>query len=489
MTAICKGKKQRGLKALLPIVLCCVFALVSGCLLMENKKNDDIENPVLEITANPVMGIMPLNVSFSITTTRDKVAIDSYFWDFDDDTISMTEKPSHFFSLPGDYAVKLTVTFTDSTSLSDTVIISVYDKSQFYGIWHYTEGEGDYESITFYPNETINITTQKTGISYAGTYKIINETIKLDIDQLHEYVSYFYEINASNKLTLINKKNRESAVYTKERNNIYTLYVGGTGEGNYSKIQEAIDKAWYGDRIHVYEGIYAENLIITKSINLVGATEKKPIIDGGNNGHVIEVCAKTVNISNFTIRNSSSSSPSSGIKICSCSQVHIDTCQLTENFFGLWLYKATRNKITNCTIEYNKGDGIMINEVSSENEISQCIITHNDRNGIKLCCGSNFNSIIWCTISENKGIGTSIQAQGNIIAYNNFINNNLSAYGHGINFWDDGNQGNYWSDFDEPNEGAYDQNKDNVIDTPYTQIGENNQDQYPLSKPLDIKRK
>lgn len=482
MTTNCREKKHLELKAIFAIVVGCTFVLLSGCLLLENKQEDH-EKTVLEITANPIRGIMPLNVSFSINTTTDRVDIDSYFWDFGDDTISMTEKPFHVFPSPGNYVVELTMTFTDSTSLSDTAIISVYDKSQFYGTWHYTGGNSNYEIITFYPNETINIITLNQGISYAGTYKITNETILLTIDQIHEHISFLYEINASNKLILINKKNRESTLYVKQGNKTHTLYVGGTGAGNYSKIQDAIDKACYGDNIYVYEGLYTENLIINKSINLRGTREKKTIIDGRMNGHVIEICAKEVSLSNLFIRNSSTFSPSAGIKIDSCTQVHIDTCELTDNFFGLWLYKATRNTITNCTLERNNGDGIMVNEVSRENEISRCIITHNGRDGIKLCCGSNYNRIMFCTIRENMGVGVSIQANENIIVYNNFINNNVSAYGQGINLWDDGNQGNYWSDFDEPDEGAYDQNKDNVIDTAYGKIGENNQDNYPLSNP------
>lgn len=478
-----RGKKQRGFKAILTILICCYLFLISGCLLSEKKQNDDNEKSALEITASPIRGIMPLNVSFSIHTKINMVDIESYLWDFGDDTFSMTENPFHMFLVPGDYVVELILTLNDSTSLSDTVRISVYDKSQFYGTWHYTEGKSDFETITFNANETIDIITQKQGINYVGTYKISNETLIVTIDQLHESVSYFFDLNASNKLFLTNKKNRESALYSKQGNRPNTLYVGGNGEGNYSKIQEAIDKAWYGDRIHVYEGLYNENLVITKSISLRGTTEKKTIIDGGMNGHVIEIYGKEVNLSNLYIRNSSSVSPSAGIKIDSCSQVHIDTCELTDNFFGLWLYKAIRNTIRNCTIENNKGDGIMINEVSSENEISRCIITHNNREGIKLCCGSNFNRIMFCTIRENNGIGVSIQARGNIVVYNNFLYNNVSAFGHGVNVWDDGQQGNYWSDFDEPREGAYDQNKDNIIDRPYRNIGENNQDKYPLSNP------
>ena len=48
------------------------------------------------------------------------------------------------------------------------------------------------------------------------------------------------------------------------------LYVGGSGPGNYSKIQDAIDDASDGDTVFVFNGIYYENVWIDeKSINLM----------------------------------------------------------------------------------------------------------------------------------------------------------------------------------------------------------------------------
>jgi pectin methylesterase-like acyl-CoA thioesterase len=46
-----------------------------------------------------------------------------------------------------------------------------------------------------------------------------------------------------------------------------TLYVGGTGPNNYTKIQDAIDNASNQDTIFVYNGIYQEHIIINKEIN------------------------------------------------------------------------------------------------------------------------------------------------------------------------------------------------------------------------------
>jgi len=46
-----------------------------------------------------------------------------------------------------------------------------------------------------------------------------------------------------------------------------TLYVGGNGTGNFTSIQDAIDHAYDGDTIFVYNGTYREHLTIKKKIN------------------------------------------------------------------------------------------------------------------------------------------------------------------------------------------------------------------------------
>jgi parallel beta-helix repeat protein len=82
-----------------------------------------------------------------------------------------------------------------------------------------------------------------------------------------------------------------------------TLYVGGTGEGNYTKIQDAIDDARDGDTVYVYSGIYFENIIINTSIVLQGEDEQTTVIDGSGIDDVVNVTCDLVNISGFTIQN------------------------------------------------------------------------------------------------------------------------------------------------------------------------------------------
>jgi parallel beta-helix repeat protein len=74
-------------------------------------------------------------------------------------------------------------------------------------------------------------------------------------------------------------------------------------------IQDLIDNASEGDTIFVPSGIYYEQIIINKSISLIGENKETTIIDGGeadksDSRDIIDISADWVNISGFTIRNS-----------------------------------------------------------------------------------------------------------------------------------------------------------------------------------------
>jgi len=90
-----------------------------------------------------------------------------------------------------------------------------------------------------------------------------------------------------------------------------TLYVGGSGPGNYSSIQEAIDDASDGDTVFVYDysSPYVENLIVDKSISLIGEDKHMTVIDGNENeegeADVIHIKADGVIVQGFTIQNGS----------------------------------------------------------------------------------------------------------------------------------------------------------------------------------------
>jgi nitrous oxidase accessory protein NosD len=73
-------------------------------------------------------------------------------------------------------------------------------------------------------------------------------------------------------------------------------YVGGSGEGNYSSIQDAINNSENGTIIYVTNGVYFENLLIDKSIILTGKDKYNTIIDGNGNGTIITIVANNVSV-------------------------------------------------------------------------------------------------------------------------------------------------------------------------------------------------
>jgi len=77
-----------------------------------------------------------------------------------------------------------------------------------------------------------------------------------------------------------------------------------TGLG-YAAIQEAIDanETLDGHTILVDAGIYYENLVINKSLSLVGEDRDSTVINGNKTGNVVYITADNLTISGFTIQN------------------------------------------------------------------------------------------------------------------------------------------------------------------------------------------
>lgn len=81
-----------------------------------------------------------------------------------------------------------------------------------------------------------------------------------------------------------------------------TLYVGGSGPGNYTRIQDAINNSFDGQTVYVYSGIYYESVDVNKRINLIGENRNNTIITYNiRHGHTIAILADRVTVRGFTI--------------------------------------------------------------------------------------------------------------------------------------------------------------------------------------------
>jgi parallel beta-helix repeat protein len=283
-----------------------------------------------------------------------------------------------------------------------------------------------------------------------------------------------------------------------------TLYVGGSGPGNYSTIQGAINDASNGDTIFVYMGNYSV-FTANKNITIIGENREKTIVKANE----ITLNANGINLTNFTLRgtiqtldnvlvirgsychisyctiipSSSTDGPLNGIEIGWCSYTTISNCEI-KNF---WYWGITCRVIKNCYFEnctinnlyrgfYVLGDGCENNHIvnceflncgwdssidgaailmhgSNYLFIKDCNI-HNNTRGVEMS-GTDHNTIIGCNIHDNK-IGVLINARcfsgKNIIIENYFYHNqkgvmiNIDSYDNYVyhNNFINNSQNNAW---------------------------------------------
>ena len=70
-------------------------------------------------------------------------------------------------------------------------------------------------------------------------------------------------------------------------------------------IRRALEAASDGHRIRIYPGTYSENLVVNKSVDILGESGKSTdvVIDGGRRGNVIEMGNIKCSIKNLTVAN------------------------------------------------------------------------------------------------------------------------------------------------------------------------------------------
>lgn len=278
------------------------------------------------------------------------------------------------------------------------------------------------------------------------------------------------------------------------------LYVGGSGGGNYSTIQSAIDNANNGDTVFVYDDSspYYENLIIDKSIILIGENEETTVIDGGGTGEIIYVSADNATIGKFTIQNSEfdgilisqEDHPPWDNEIKNANIYNNNIKKVSRGIFGITLQDSMiyGNKIddidTGIMLGYSSNNNISGNYITNaryrgieimgyfslnefydkihdlvyptaKNNIIYRNTVENNRWGIHIWGGCINTKIIENNILDNHEIGIELYSSTNTeIRRNNFIQNeNHEGYVHSFftvinkfsqyftNLWDE----NYWS--------------------------------------------
>jgi parallel beta-helix repeat protein len=439
-------------------------------------------NRPLHVDANgPYTGITCRPVQFRGTVYS---ALPPYrwFWDFGDGNTSNQKNPRHTYQQNGRYTVTLTVrdrngrNETNSTTATISLFANIqgptdgitFEDIQFIGsvtggfpdyVWRWDFGDG-YNA--YGQNVTYNY-------SRAGVYNVTLTVID----------SYGNSGTATHQITIL-----ANLVYVDDDN--FSPPWDGTLENPYPSIQMGVENVCEDGTVFVFNGWYSVDIFIMSSVTLIGECQEDTIITytGGRiSDNVFIFGTHNVTITNFTFLSLYSS-------IGSLTLYGSNVCNISHNIFQplypwnhavhcIYLIASMNNKIT-------------------ENRIDDAIY------GIKLSQGSSLNKIFRNTIRFNEYGVYCLSSSNNIIYNNNFINNTLQATTCSINQWDRGYPagGNYWSDFDEPMENAFDayqglnQSKpgaDFIVDlgppsgglNPYLNIGGDNRDWYPFIIPIE----
>lgn len=193
----------------------------------------------------------------------------------------------------------------------------------------------------------------------------------------------------------------------------------GTMEHPYQHIQDAIDASTDGSTIYVNNGHYVEQIIIHKSINLIGQHNEQTIIDANNQGGVVHIVeGDDILITNFTIQNGIGTAENRGFGI------------IADTIHSLTI---VNNKIK------NNDDGIVI-----QKESDHCLILNNEVSGseigIDVC--TSYENIVYANTMDGNEINLILyNSNGNAVTQNSFLNSakNLRFYNS-----QDAINGNYW---------------------------------------------
>lgn len=229
-------------------------------------------------------------------------------------------------------------------------------------------------------------------------------------------------------------------------------------------IQAAINNATSGDTILVLAGTYHESLEVNKSISLIGEDRDQTFIDGQDNQFIINITADNVTIEGFTIQ--SALNPSYGIGLFGSKGDVISRNTLENSQQGIALTSCSNVNISDSIVTVNTQQGIALYSASS-NVVSNNMVTANTGGGIAVYASNN-NLFSGNTISGNNG-GVSIYFSGGdvfsgntlagniggeVVSYSNlnsFYDNNFYdaiQVDNGLrNTWDNGVEGNYWSNY------------------------------------------
>lgn len=294
---------------------------------------------------------------------------------------------------------------------------------------------------------------------------------------------------------------------------------------NYTKIQDAINavETLDGNTILIDSETYYENVVVNKSIVLVGENKETTAIDARGVGNALDLLVDGIVIRNLTIsygeigvaitnsrghvidnniiRNNVNGATGSYYtdtiyenNLVKENEYGLNFGQLSgpsstnntarnneiyDNFAGIYVSAADGNNTIFGNDIHDNGIGLVLDHTQN-NSIVRNNISHNNRPGTYMY-GIYFRNAVNNTVKENtfslNNVGLHFESSNeNRIFHNNFKGNTHDTDGTSYNIWDDNypSGGNFWDRYQ-----GVDNDADRIGDTAYP-VDADNTDRYPL---------
>ncbi|ABE52543.1 NosD domain-containing protein [Methanococcoides burtonii] len=204
------------------------------------------------------------------------------------------------------------------------------------------------------------------------------------------------------------------------------ITVDDSGGADYLSIQAAINNASVGDVIEVQSGTYYENVVVNKTLSLVGIG--MPLINASGSGTAMTITTDDCTIDGFNVTGSGTDwnggDADSGIKIMSDDNTVLN-CIAQSNNYGVYVFESENNTIENNSV-YSNTEGIYL-LYSHNNSLISNNLSSNTNRGAYISNSDNIS--VLSNVAQNNDYGINWYISGNSTVFNNSAtSNNYGMY-------------------------------------------------------------
>jgi F-box protein 11 len=195
--------------------------------------------------------------------------------------------------------------------------------------------------------------------------------------------------------------------------------------GDFVTVGEAVKAAGPGDRIVIRPGLYTENLVIDKPLEILGDGPVADIQIHARDAHVVVFQANISRIANLTVRQNGGEGTWFGVAIAQ-GRLELEGCEITSQSGAcVAIHDGADPRLRRNTIHNGKDAGVLIYD-RGLGTLEDNDITANALAGVEIKAGGN-PTLRRNTIHHGKQSGVLVHDQGQGILEDNDITGNALA--------------------------------------------------------------